>query len=315
MRFGDLAFGITAAVSIGGCPALAFGQDSTNATYSWSTSNSFNSADSGTSGGDVAYVPGTVIKESFNASGSGEVLVPAPPILPPPGSNLPPQLPPPELLSFSGSSSSTIQVKANPYVSVDGNVVLSASLPSFLPNAILATNTAQASFSYAAIIQANGVLPPGVTTVPVLVVTQGATSLFGSAAQSSLSSVTAEVDVSMGGTSLLQSVASGSNGAFISTVLFDWDLASAVQVDLDVSAFIAAGGSSFNGGYSAWADPVFTIDPNFAYKDSFSIQFSPGVLNVDSIAAVPEPETYAMLLAGLGLLGWRTRQQHRLTRS
>lgn len=30
-----------------------------------------------------------------------------------------------------------------------------------------------------------------------------------------------------------------------------------------------------------------------------------------SVSAVPEPETYAMLLAGLGLVGWRMKKQHK----
>jgi hypothetical protein len=34
-----------------------------------------------------------------------------------------------------------------------------------------------------------------------------------------------------------------------------------------------------------------------------------GTLTVGSITAVPEPETYAMLLAGLGLLGFAARRR------
>lgn len=33
------------------------------------------------------------------------------------------------------------------------------------------------------------------------------------------------------------------------------------------------------------------------------------ILARDTVTAVPEPETYAMLLAGLGLLGWRARRR------
>jgi len=33
------------------------------------------------------------------------------------------------------------------------------------------------------------------------------------------------------------------------------------------------------------------------------------ILARDAVTAVPEPETYAMLLAGLGLLGWRARRR------
>lgn len=31
--------------------------------------------------------------------------------------------------------------------------------------------------------------------------------------------------------------------------------------------------------------------------------------NVAWVAAVPEPETYAMMLAGLGLMGWMARRR------
>ena len=33
-----------------------------------------------------------------------------------------------------------------------------------------------------------------------------------------------------------------------------------------------------------------------------------------AVAAVPEPETYAMFLAGLGLLGYRLKRQRQSTR-
>ena len=48
----------------------------------------------------------------------------------------------------------------------------------------------------------------------------------------------------------------------------------------------------------------------FAYPDAagFSTTISgPGVIT--AVAAVPEPETYAMLLAGLGLMGYVARRR------
>jgi hypothetical protein len=55
---------------------------------------------------------------------------------------------------------------------------------------------------------------------------------------------------------------------------------------------------------------------NFAYGNTFDASKTQGysaiaVLPGDVVSAVPEPETYALLLAGLGLLGWRVRRQAR----
>ncbi len=54
----------------------------------------------------------------------------------------------------------------------------------------------------------------------------------------------------------------------------------------------------------------FIYDPQTAVEatvleDNFNVTLTP------SVAAVPEPETYAMMLAGLGFLGWRARRSRR----
>jgi hypothetical protein len=36
-------------------------------------------------------------------------------------------------------------------------------------------------------------------------------------------------------------------------------------------------------------------------------------VNIELTSAVPEPETYAMMLAGLGLLGWVGRRRNQKT--
>ncbi|WP_373986759.1 PEP-CTERM sorting domain-containing protein [Duganella sp. BuS-21] len=40
--------------------------------------------------------------------------------------------------------------------------------------------------------------------------------------------------------------------------------------------------------------------------------FWPRLASIDTVAAVPEPETYAMLLAGLGLVGFAARRKQRM---
>jgi hypothetical protein len=59
-----------------------------------------------------------------------------------------------------------------------------------------------------------------------------------------------------------------------------------------------------SGSFSAFADPSITIDPSFSHAGDYSIQFSPGV-----VVSVPEPETWATLLAGLGLVGLAGRRR------
>jgi hypothetical protein len=60
---------------------------------------------------------------------------------------------------------------------------------------------------------------------------------------------------------------------------------------------------------SLLVDPVIAIDPAFlaAHPEmQLSVEVGPGVGNV---AAVPEPESWAMLIAGLGLLGAMVRRR------
>ena len=45
-----------------------------------------------------------------------------------------------------------------------------------------------------------------------------------------------------------------------------------------------------------------------SYTASVAIQGAAGMVQTASIQVVPEPETYAMFIAGLGLLGWRLRR-------
>jgi len=66
---------------------------------------------------------------------------------------------------------------------------------------------------------------------------------------------------------------------------------------------IGGGGAS----YQAMIYPFIEIDPEFNISGLYSLAFSPGVGN--SLPAIPEPESYAMLLAGLGLMGAVARRR------
>ncbi len=76
---------------------------------------------------------------------------------------------------------------------------------------------------------------------------------------------------------------------------------------------ITVGGSLFGassttlGTFTGGIDPIISIDPSFARASEFSLFVSPDAY--DGAAAVPEPETYAMLLAGLAVVGAGARRR------
>lgn len=56
--------------------------------------------------------------------------------------------------------------------------------------------------------------------------------------------------------------------------------------------------------------PVLTFDANNLYVNWQGLGFVPGEVQFNvNVAAVPEPETYAMMLAGLGLMGFVARRR------
>ena len=57
---------------------------------------------------------------------------------------------------------------------------------------------------------------------------------------------------------------------------------------------------------SAIADPHIFLDPNFSFADQYQLALSAGISNAVP-AAVPEPETWVLILIGLGTLGIRGR--------
>jgi hypothetical protein len=61
------------------------------------------------------------------------------------------------------------------------------------------------------------------------------------------------------------------------------------------------------GDWEASADPHLAIDPSFlAANPGYSLIFSPGVIPGPG---VPEPSTWAMMVLGLGVVGWRLRSR------
>jgi hypothetical protein len=60
--------------------------------------------------------------------------------------------------------------------------------------------------------------------------------------------------------------------------------------------------------FVAFQDGV-TTNWLFAYEDGTDFDYNDMAVKVESITAVPEPETYAMLLAGLGAMGFVARRR------
>ena len=86
------------------------------------------------------------------------------------------------------------------------------------------------------------------------------------------------------------------------------------EVDMVVHA--SAGiDAPFPDGSTSIADALAFVDPSFQLAAGYDpnvyhLIFSPGIQNTAPISTtVPEPETYALMLAGLGLLGFATRRR------
>ena len=76
-----------------------------------------------------------------------------------------------------------------------------------------------------------------------------------------------------------------------------------LEVDRIGQVFLGIGGGSFGGFAEAYADPYIFVDPAFlASHPGYAVEVSAGIGNAPQISAVPEPETYAMMMLGIGLL-------------
>ena len=107
----------------------------------------------------------------------------------------------------------------------------------------------------------------------------------------------------------------GGSGKVLDQSIWVWSN-SDITVHLDANVLLqyndVDGGGALNifGDVSTEVDPTFSIDDP-AYS-AFTIVGVPSGIAPPLAAAVPEPESWAMLLAGFGLVGWTMRGRQRV---
>lgn len=78
---------------------------------------------------------------------------------------------------------------------------------------------------------------------------------------------------------------------------------------VDTTGGLLGEGYSYLFSYTGKYDRGYSIVNGCAYGSGGCIHFSVGLLEVFTVTAVPEPETYALFLAGLGVLGGIARSR------
>jgi hypothetical protein len=90
-----------------------------------------------------------------------------------------------------------------------------------------------------------------------------------------------------------------SKDSFAGSFQFSLAANTLIQVQLQVDAGVP---TLYAGTYSAFIDPVFSIDPSFAGASNYTLALSPGITQTagSQTAGTPEPSSFALL--GFGLL-------------
>jgi hypothetical protein len=209
----------------------------------------------------------------------------------------PPVTGPPSNTSCSGSVSAfgvtyTDMAKASP-----GSQFAGASASSNGPGV-----EGLASLTY--YVQA--VLPPGVPPGPVALELFSDAEVSGQAAAATISVSTEPLARACAGASCNPGDSSGwtirkfTVGSFTGAPL---------QIELSAGA-IANTGSSF-----AFVDPYIVVDPSSPNASLYTLQFSPGIGNQPLPGMVPEPESWALMIAGFSMLGVAIRRDRERSRA
>lgn len=234
-------------------------------------------------------------------------------------------------LTASGSTT-YLGLPVNTYAHAEGSasagfgILPQIGLTSVIASANSTYGSANAGFSshvqFYLEIQPIGTLPgTAPSLIPILLSASGAGSAV--ASDNSLATTLGVVDIYGAGLAGAtdefsfekRNLANGTWGdSFDGSVSIDLYTGSAYGVLVEAACSITSLGSATgtSGSCSAWVDPSFAFDQasfdqqmgndTFALNEYYQFAFSPNV-------PVPEPETYAMLLAGLGLVGALARRR------
>jgi hypothetical protein len=168
----------------------------------------------------------------------------------------------------------------------------------------LGNASAQGNMTYYFVLNANPGFGGTVSNVPVLFNgTTGLTSTNSANEGSVATSVQMTINA-VGGSSSLYSLPNNSLSSY------NGSLAIVPGQEYEVYMNAQAAVSQTTGGASAAIDPYFYIDPNYQFANDFQLNFSPGITN--SVSAVPEPSTWAMLIlgfAGVGFMAYRRKSK------
>jgi len=92
----------------------------------------------------------------------------------------------------------------------------------------------------------------------------------------------------------------------------DFTYSQSVSITSDTAVYLSLAifAIAENGSAGGFIDPMITIDPNFVDAGLYHLEFSDGITNGSPLSpGVPEPASWALMIAGFGLAGAALRRR------